>query len=97
MGNDPEKLAHTVYCAKLKRDAPGMSSPPLPGELGDRIYREVSELAWQGWLEHQKMLVNEYRLNLADSRARKYLREQTEKYFFGDGAEVASGYVPPDK
>jgi Fe-S cluster biosynthesis and repair protein YggX len=57
----------------------------------------VSKEAWAQWLKHQTMLVNENRLNLADPRARKYLMEQTERHFFGAGAEIASGYVPPDK
>jgi Fe-S cluster biosynthesis and repair protein YggX len=80
---------------KLRREAEGLERPPYPGALGKRIFDNISQEAWRGWLEHQKMLVNEYRLNLADPRARKYLSEQTEKHFFGGGAEVASGYVPP--
>lgn len=86
-----------VNCVKLGKEAPGLDSPPVGGELGERIFASVSREAWQGWLEHQKMLVNEYRLNLADRSARKYLLEQTERYFFGDGADTASGYVPLDK
>ncbi len=88
---------HTVKCVKLGREAPGLQQLPFGGELGQRIFDNVSAEAWQGWLEHQKMLVNEYRLNLADKSARKYLMEQTERHFFGEGAEVASGYVPTDK
>lgn len=86
----------TVTCVKLGREAPGLPAPPVGGELGQRIFDNVSAEAWRGWLEHQKMLVNEYRLNLADRSARKYLLEQTERYFFGDGADVASGYVPKE-
>lgn len=85
-----------VECAKLGREAPGLPAPPFGGALGQRIFANVSQEAWQHWLEHQKTLVNEYRLNLADRSARKYLMEQTERYFFGDGADVASGYVPKD-
>jgi Fe-S cluster biosynthesis and repair protein YggX len=88
-------MSRTVHCIKLDKDAEGLQFPPFPGELGKRIYESVSQQAWQGWLEHQKMLVNENRLNLADPSARKYLMEQTEKYFFGAGADKASGYVPP--
>lgn len=88
-------MPRTVFCLKLRREAEGLERPPYPGALGKRIFDNISADAWRGWLEHQKMLVNEYRLNLADPRARKYLVEQTEKHFFGDGAEVASGYVPP--
>jgi len=88
-------MARMVKCVKLGREAEGLDLPPYPGELGKRIWESVSKEAWQGWIKHQTMLINENRLNLADSRARKYLAEQMEKYFFGTGADVASGYVPP--
>ncbi len=84
-----------VHCVKLCQEAPGLDFPPLPGALGQRIYDQVSKEAWQGWLKHQTMLVNEYRLSLADARARQYLIKQTEQYFFGEGADTASGYTPP--
>ncbi|MGD2138987.1 MAG: oxidative damage protection protein [Burkholderiales bacterium] len=90
-------MSRTVRCIKLEMEAEGMQFPPFPGELGKRIFENVSQQAWQGWLEHQKMLVNENRLNLADPAARKYLMEQTEKYFFGAGADSADGYVPPER
>jgi Fe-S cluster biosynthesis and repair protein YggX len=85
-----------VHCVKLGREAEGLDFPPYPGELGKRIYDSVSKEAWKAWLEFQKMLINENRLNLADSKARQYLAEQMEKHFFGSGAERAAGYVPPD-
>jgi Fe-S cluster biosynthesis and repair protein YggX len=88
-------MARTVNCIKLGREAEGLDFPPFPGELGKRLYEQVSKEAWQQWLRHQTMLVNENRLNLADSTARKYLAEQMEKHFFGEGAEQAAGYVPP--
>jgi Fe-S cluster biosynthesis and repair protein YggX len=84
-----------VNCIKLEREAEGLDFPPVPGELGQRIYASVSKEAWQQWVRHQTMLINENRLNLADARARKYLAEQMEKHFFGGGAEMPSGYVPP--
>ncbi len=90
-------MARTVKCIKLGREAEGLDFPPYPGELGKRIFENVSKEAWAQWLKHQTMLVNENRLNLADIRARKYLAEQMEKHFFGEGADVASGYVPPTK
>jgi Fe-S cluster biosynthesis and repair protein YggX len=90
-------MARTVKCVKLGREAEGLDFAPFPGELGKRIFENVSKEAWKGWLEHQKMLVNENRLSLADPKARKYLMEQTGKYFFGEGADAASGYVPPSK
>ena len=88
-------MARIVQCVKLGREAEGLDLPPYPGELGKRIYENVSKAAWQAWLEHQKMLVNENRLNLADSAARKYLAGQMEAHFFGTGADVAAGYVKP--
>lgn len=90
-------MGKEVYCIKQQKNAEGLESPPYPGELGKRIFENVSKDAWREWLEHQKMLMNEYRLNMADRRARQYLMEQTERHFFGDGAETASGYVPPTK
>jgi len=86
-----------VKCIKLGRDAEGLDFAPYPGELGKRIFENVSKEACQAWIKHQTMLINENKLNLADPRARKYLAEQMEKHFFGSGADVASGYVPPDK
>ncbi len=88
-------MARTVHCVKLGKDAEGLDFPPYPGELGKRIYENVSKEAWAAWLKHQTMLVNENRLSLADARARKWLSEQMEKAFFGGGADVPQGYVPP--
>jgi len=88
-------MARTVKCIKLGKDAEGLDFAPYPGELGKRIYENVSKEAWQQWLRHQTMLINENRLTLADPHARKYLAEQMEKHFFGDGADAATGYVPP--
>src|SRR5262245_58535409 len=88
-------MARMVKCIKLGREAEGMEFPPYPGPLGKRIWEGVSKEAWAQWLKQQTMLVNENRLNLADPRARKYLMEQTERHFFGAGADTASGYVPP--
>jgi Fe-S cluster biosynthesis and repair protein YggX len=88
-------MARMVKCVKLGREAEGLDFPPYPGEMGKRIFENVSKEGWAGWLKHQTMLVNENRLSLADPRARKYLMEQTEAYFFGSGAEQAEGYIPP--
>ena len=87
-------MARTVKCIKLGREAEGLDFLPYPGELGKRIFENVSKEAWAAWLKHQTMLVNEYRLNLSDIKARKYLAEQLEAYFFGSGAEKPVGYVP---
>jgi Fe-S cluster biosynthesis and repair protein YggX len=88
-------MARMVKCVKLGIEAEGLDRPTYPGELGKRIYENVSKEAWAQWLRHQTMLVNENRLNLADPKARKYLVEQMEKHFFGEGADQAQGYVPP--
>ncbi|MBU3541754.1 oxidative damage protection protein [Polynucleobacter sp. MWH-Loch1C5] len=90
-------MARMIQCIKLKKEAVGLDFAPLPGELGKRIWNEVSKEAWAGWIKHQTMLINENRLNMADARARQYLLKQVEKYFYGDGADVAAGYVPENK
>jgi len=81
-------------CVKLGHEAEGLDVPPLPGALGKRIWENVSKEAWQMWQAQQTRLINENRLNLADARARKYLLDQSEKFFFGGGADEATGYVP---
>ncbi len=88
-------MARMVNCIKLGREAEALELQPYPGELGKRIFENVSKQAWQQWLEHQKMLVNENRLSLADKKARDYLVQQMDSYFFGSGADTASGYTPP--
>ena len=88
-------MARMVNCIKLGREAEGLDFPPYPGELGKRIYNEISKEAWALWLKHQTMLVNENRLNLADQRARQYLARQMEQFLFGGGADKPAGYVAP--
>ena len=88
-------MARTVQCVYLKKEADGLDFVPYPGELGKRLYANVSKEAWAAWLKHQTMLVNENRLNLADARSRQYLARQMENHFFGSGADAAQGYVPP--
>jgi Fe-S cluster biosynthesis and repair protein YggX len=89
------RMARMVRCIKIGHDAVGIDFPPYPGELGQRIFESVSKEGWRQWLEHQRMLVNENQLNLSDKKARDYLVQQMEKYFFGSGADVAAGYTPP--
>ncbi len=88
-------MPRMVHCVHLKKEAVGLGFSPYPGELGKRIYDNVSQEAFELWKRHQTMLVNENRLNLADARARQYLARQMEQFFFGDGAEKPAGYVPP--
>jgi len=88
-------MTRTIHCVKLKCEAEGLDYPPYPGELGKRIWAEISKQAWQEWTDVQTRLVNENRLNLADPRARKYLTQQMEKFLFEDSKVEAHGYVPP--
>ena len=90
-------MTRTVHCVKLGREAEGLDRPTYPGELGRRIYENVSKEAWQGWLRHQTMLINEYRLTPVDPKARKFLEEEMEKFFFGEGSTQPEGYVPPQQ
>lgn len=90
-------MTRMVHCVKLGREAEGLDRAPYPGPLGQRIFENVSKEAWAGWIRFQTMLVNENRLNLADSQARKYLAAQMENYFFGEGAQMPAGYVPERK
>lgn len=90
-------MSHMVHCVKLGKEAPGLKFPPFPNELGKRIYDNVSQEAWDGWLRYQTMIINENRLSLADPRARQYITQQMENYFFGEGADHISGYTPPQK
>lgn len=83
-----------VQCVKFKRELPGLEEPPFNNELGKRIHESVSADAWKMWLEHLKMIVNEYRLNLVEREAQKIVRQQMEEYFFGEGAALPPGYVP---
>ena len=89
-------MTRTVHCVKLQREAEGLAFAPWPGELGRRIYERVSKAAWQDWLAHQTMLINENRLNPLDPGARSFLAAQMEAYFFGEGADKPPGYIPED-
>ena len=88
-------MARMVKCVLLGEEAEGLDRPPYPGELGQRIYENVSKLAWKRWLAHQTMLINEYRLTTYEPKARKLLEAEMEKFFFGGGSEKPEGYVAP--
>ena len=88
-------MSRTVHCVKLNKEAEGLERVPYPGDLGKRIYENVSKEAWQKWLGQQTMLINEYRLSPMDPKARTFLEEQMEKFFFGEGVETPPDYVPP--
>jgi len=84
-----------VQCVLLKRELAGLERVPYPGELGRRIYENVSKEAWQRWLGQQTMLINEYRLTPIEPKARKFLESEMEKFFFGAGSQAPAGYQPP--
>ena len=88
-------MSRTIHCAKLRIDAEGLDFAPWPGPLGQRIYAEISKAAWQQWLNHQTMLINEYRLNPLDPKSRQFLGAEMEKFLFGGEAQKPEGYVPP--
>ncbi|MDE2090111.1 MAG: oxidative damage protection protein [Gammaproteobacteria bacterium] len=88
-------MARRVQCVKLGKEAEGLDFAPYPGELGKKIYESVSKEAWQIWLKHQTMLINEYRITPMDPKARKFLEGELEKFFFGEGSQLPPGYVPP--
>ena len=93
----PEDLTgkRVVHCVKFGRDMEGLSEPPFDGHpLGQRIYETVSKEAWRMWLEHMKMIMNEYRLNLGSQEAQEFLLKQMEQYFFGEGAQLPPNFVP---
>jgi len=88
-------MARTVNCVILGKEAEGLDWAPYPGELGQRIYDNASKEAWQRWLAHQTMLINEYRLTPIEPEARSFLEKEMEKFFFGDGSAAPKEYVPP--
>ena len=89
-------MPRTVYCQKLQRDAEGLAFLTYPGELGKRIYANVSQQAWDEWLAHQTMLINENRLSPLDPDARKFLEREMERFLFGEGSAKPAGYVAPE-
>ncbi len=90
----PERM---VKCVKFGKELPGLEEPPWSGEIGQQIYEHVSQQAWDLWAEHLKMLINEYRLNPATKEAQEIIESQMERFFFGEGAALPPGYVPPRK
>ncbi len=89
-----EKTITMVHCVKLGRDLEALTRPPFPGELGQRLYNEVSQQGWEMWQGQATIIINHYGLNLADPRAQEFLFSQLEEFFFGDGAQMPEGWVP---
>ena len=90
-------MARTVYCRKYKKELPGLNQPPFPGPKGEDIFNHISQQAWNDWLSHQTMLINEKRLNMMDMESRNYLNEQRQKFLSGEEYDQAEGYVPPSE
>ena len=86
-----------VKCVKMGKELPGLDEPPWNGELGQRIYDNVSQEAWEQWLSHLRMLINEYRLAPASKEAQEFIAQQMEKYFFGEESAPPPGFVPPTR
>lgn len=89
-------MSRMIHCAKLGIEAEGLDFAPWPGPLGQRIFAEISKPAWQQWLAHQTMLINEYRLNPLDPKSRQFLSGEMEKFLFGGEAKRPDGYIEPD-
>jgi Fe-S cluster biosynthesis and repair protein YggX len=89
-------MSRTVFCQKLQIEAPGLPFQTWPGELGKRIYENISQQGWDQWVNHQTMLINEYRLNPMDPKAKAMILEELEKFLFGEGSETPADFVPKD-
>lgn len=89
-----EDSVRTVHCVKLKRELPGLDAPPWPGELGQRIYNEISAEAWEQWEERMKMILNEYRLLPFQKEAQALVTKHMEEFLFGEGDAAPPDYVP---
>lgn len=87
-------MARMVNCAKLGKEAEGLERLPYPGEVGQKIFDTISNEAWQGWVNHQTMLLNEYRLSPINPKDRKFLEEEMEKFLFGDGPSAVDNFKP---
>ena len=85
---------HMVKCVRFHKELPGLDEPPWTGELGQRIYDHVSQEAWNEWLNHLRMLINEYRLVPSTKEAQEFIASQMEQFFFGGGSAQVPGYVP---
>jgi Fe-S cluster biosynthesis and repair protein YggX len=93
--DEPGTGARLVHCVKLQQELPGLAAPPWPGEIGQRLFERVSAKAWQLWEDRQKMILNEYRLMPWQKEAQEIILKQMEEFFFGEGAALPPGYVPP--
>jgi len=91
-----DSMSKLIECKKLGREGEALERSPYPGELGQRIAQSICKEAWQMWLQHQTMLINEYRLTPIESKDRKFLVEEMEKFFFGEGSDAPKEFVKPE-
>jgi Fe-S cluster biosynthesis and repair protein YggX len=92
-GKNALDMANKVQCVKLGREAEGLEKPPLKGDIGQKIFQNVSKEAWAMWLEHSKMLINEYRLDLTSEHGQNIWFTEMDKYFFGEGSAAPPDFV----
>jgi len=90
-------MTRMIHCKKLGQELEGLGYTPYPGDLGKKIYENISDQAWQMWVKHQTMLINEYQLNLMEAKSRDFLTIEMEKFLFGEGSEKPDGFVEPDQ
>lgn len=89
-------MTRQIDCVKLNKKAEGLAQPPFPGQIGQRIYETISQQAWNLWLDHQTMLINEYRLSLIDPNTKAFLEQEMNKFLFGEGSKKPDGYIAPE-
>lgn len=87
-------MPRQIFCVKLNQEAEGLDQPPFPGKLGEKIFNNISNEVWNKWLAHQTMLINEYRLSLADPKSREFLFKEMDNFLFGEGSVTPQGYTP---
>ncbi len=92
-----DQMSHMVFCVRNKREMEGLDEPPFDSDFGQKIYKNVSKAAWDEWVNRQKMLLNEYRLQPWTPQAQQFLVEQMEEFFFGAGSALPAEYVPPSQ
>ena len=90
-------MARMIHCVKLGTEAEGLDRPPYPGEFGQRVFDNISKEAWQLWMKHQTILINEHRLSVIDPKSREFLEKEMENFLFGEGSDTPEGFTPPSE
>lgn len=90
-------MTKLIFCQKLQQQQPALEKAPFPGALGEKILNAISKPAWEQWLSHQTMLINEYRLSMVDAKARAFLKEEMNKFLFGEGSAKPQGFIPEEE